>query len=210
MSSFIQNMSLFVPRVFPNFTQEYIANAFSCIGDVNRVDLVAKQGLDGKFFNAVYIHFNSWNKTPASNYYLEDIRTRGSTKIYHDTIWYWIVLPNTAKKHIQGQRKQKLAIEEPLGATMDDEFYEFMDVISAEWDKEEAEALQMTDAEVEALQMADMEVEMEAIMAEDMKNLVTIDERYLRAIEHENKDLRFEVDYLRVFINLNQKQQEEK
>jgi hypothetical protein len=55
-----------------------------------------------------------------------------------------------------------------------------------------------------------MEVEMEAIMAEDMKNLVTIDERYLRAIEHENKDLRFEVDYLKVFINLNQKQQEEK
>ena len=63
--SAVKNMSLFIPHVFPNFDQQYIAESFAEIGDVERVDLVAKLGRDGKTHNAVYIHFKKWydNKT---------------------------------------------------------------------------------------------------------------------------------------------------
>jgi hypothetical protein len=111
--SAIKNISLFIPHVFPNFTQKYVTEAFAELGDVDRVDFVAKQDRDGKPYNAVYIHFKKWYNNWFAIKTQGDIERNGSVKFYHDeSQYYWIVLPNTAKKHIPGERKPRIDLGE--------------------------------------------------------------------------------------------------
>ena len=245
MSS-IKNTSLFVPHVFPNFTQKYVASAFAEVGDVDRVDFVARQDREGKLYNAVYVHFKKWHNNNFAIKTQNDIATNGNTKIYHDdSEYYWIVLPNTAKKYVPGERKPRIDLGEAksvsvradektpvkqikqqtscpgapkkptyaqlaskpivapakLDAEFEQCFDECLDLLRApieEWD---------TEASEEAAQMAEIEAEMEA---ED-ENLISIDCRYVQAIEQENMWLHGEVAQLRMaLINLDQMFQAEK
>ena len=239
--SAIKNISLFVPHVFPNFTQKYVAEAFAELGDVDRVDFVTRQDRDGKSFNAVYIHFKRWYTNGFAVKTQEDIIENGSIKFYHDdSEFYWIVLPNTAKKHVPGERKPRIDLGESKAinvkttsktpekeakktpvcpgapkkttyaqiitdrvtpAKLDAEFEECLELLRApieEWDVEASE---------EAAQMAEIEAELEA---EDA-NLVSIDWRYVQAVEQENMWLHAEVAQLRTaLINLDQMYQAEK
>lgn len=111
--SAIKNISLYIPHVFPNFDKEYVAKAFKNIGEVSHIDFVAKQGRDGKDFNAVYVHFNKWyTNKKASAFYNSVIDETKEARLAHDEPWYWIVLPNTAKKHVSGERKPRLDLGE--------------------------------------------------------------------------------------------------
>jgi hypothetical protein len=111
--SAVKNMSLFIPHVFPSFTEEYVELAFEEVGDVDRVDFVAKQDRDGKHFNAVYVHFKKWHNNSYTSEIQASIAKNGSTKFYHSDTWYWIVLPNTTKKHTSGaDRKPRIDIGE--------------------------------------------------------------------------------------------------
>ena len=58
----LENMSVYIPHVFPNFTEQYIAGVFKNlrIGMVDHIDLVAKMDKHGKHYNAAYIHFEYW------------------------------------------------------------------------------------------------------------------------------------------------------
>jgi len=238
--SAIKNISLFVPHVFPNFTQKYVAETFAHLGDVDRVDFVAKQDRDGKPYNAVYIHFKRWYTNGFAVITQEDIIENGSVKFYHDeSEYYWIVLPNTAKKHVPGERKPRIDLGESKSVSvktvektpekkvrevicpgapkkpsysqiasykpiapklLDAEFEECLELLRApieEWDVEASE---------EAAEMAEIETELEA---ED-ENLVSIDHRYVQAIEQENFWLHGEVAQLRMaLINLDQMYQAE-
>lgn len=232
--SAIKNISLFVPYVFPNFTQKYIADAFAQLGDVDRVDFVAKQDRDGKPYNAVYIHFKRWYTNDFAVETQEGINENGSVKFYHDkTEYYWIVLPNTAKKHVPGERKPRIDLGESnsvsvkniektpvksvkeltyLGApkkpTYEQLFSHNSDKrlpiqLALETEFEEGE---IDDSEEEA-QMAEIEAELEA---ED-ENLVSIDYRYVQSVEQENFWLHGEIAQLRMaLINLDQMYQAEK
>jgi hypothetical protein len=100
--------SLFIPHVFSNFSSDYISNCLTEFGDVERVDLVSKMDRNGKPFNAAYIHFKNFYNTVETNKLINAIDDSGSYKFYHDGPWYWIVLPNTAKKHIPGGRKTRI------------------------------------------------------------------------------------------------------
>jgi|LauGreDrversion4_1035100.scaffolds.fasta_scaffold03862_1 hypothetical protein len=107
----LENISLFIPHVFPNFTEEYICGVFGKIGEVKRVDLVPKHDLYGKVkYNSVYVHFVSWytadDKVRTFYYDVLDKEAR----FYHDDPWYWIVLPNTARKQSPCDRKPRLDI----------------------------------------------------------------------------------------------------
>lgn len=98
--SAVKNISLFVPFVFPNFDQKYVAEAFADYGDVDRVDFVSKLDRDGNPFHSAYIHFKTWYEEECSIDLQRQIETKGSAQLYHDdTNYYWIVLPNTSKKH---------------------------------------------------------------------------------------------------------------
>ena len=53
----LENMSVYIPHVFPNFTTEYIASVFENlgIGVVNHIDLVAKMDKHGKYYRRTRI-----------------------------------------------------------------------------------------------------------------------------------------------------------
>jgi hypothetical protein len=111
--SAIKNISLYIPHVFPNFDKEFITNAFNDIGEISHIDFVAKQDRNGCNYNAVYVHFNKWftNKKAAS-LYENVVNESKEARLYYDNTWYWIVLPNTAKKHIPGERKPRIDLSE--------------------------------------------------------------------------------------------------
>lgn len=110
--SAIKNTSLFIPHVFPNFDKNYVADAFAKIGEVNKVDFVAKQDRNGKQYNAVYVHFKRWYDNRTASVIQFNINMDGSAKFYHDdSDYYWIVLPNTANKHVPGDRKQRIDMD---------------------------------------------------------------------------------------------------
>jgi hypothetical protein len=229
----IKNMSLFIPHVFPNFSQQYVAKAFTEFGDVDWVDLVAKQDRNGKKFNAVYIHFKKWYSIELTAKTQDDINQNGSIKFYHDdSEFYWIVLPNTAKKHVPGERKPRIDIGESKSISVKttsktpekevkqalvcpsapkkttyatdkftpSEFEECLELFRdpiEEWDVEASEEL---------AQMAEIDTELEAYDA----NLVSIDWRYVHAVEQEHMWLHAEVAQLRTaLINLDQMYQAE-
>jgi hypothetical protein len=109
MSS-IENVSIFVPHVFPNFDEEYIVENFKQYGEIDKVDFVAKQDRNGKEFNSVYVHFKFWFDTPENRKFQAHLLDDSvETHIYHDdTRWYWIALPNNSKKHVSGDRKPRI------------------------------------------------------------------------------------------------------
>jgi hypothetical protein len=217
--STIKNISLFIPHVFSNFTQKYVSESFSGLGDVERVDFVAKQDRDGKPFNAVYVHFKRWY----NNRFAMIITKDGSVKFYHDdSEYYWIVLPNTAKKHVPGDRKPRIDLGESVKtiaqkqvcpspqntddkANSDAEFEEYLELLRApieEWTN--------TPTKEAADEMADQMAEIEADMEAEDENLVSIDWRYVQTIEQENMWLHTEVAQLRMaLINLDQVYQAE-
>jgi len=214
--------SLFVPFVFPNFDQKYVANAFAKIGSVDRVDFVAKQDRFGKTYNAVYVHFKEWyNNKLAKHVYEECFQKNEKYEFYHDdSEYFWIVLPNTAKKHMPGERKQRIGLcganeinVKSLENKPEEEFEEtkfevFKKCLQEEDVCEDIEELEQTENELAEIE-AEMEKDIEKMEEED-KNLISIDWRYVQVIEQENKYLHGEIAQLRMaLINMDRMYQVE-
>jgi len=112
-----QQLSLYIPHVFPNFTSEYIKQVFEFMefGEVDHIDLVAKMDKYGKPYNAAYIHFSEWFTGPVSeNFQDRVLDPNREARIIHDDPWYWIVLENTAKKYVPGDRKECIDLSESI------------------------------------------------------------------------------------------------
>ena len=104
----LENMSVYIPHIFTNFTDKYIASVFENlgIGMVDHVDLVAKMDKHGKHYNAAYIHFKYWYSGPAAEDMYNRIKDETQqARIVHDDPWFWILLENTAKKYEPAARK---------------------------------------------------------------------------------------------------------
>jgi len=132
-------MSLYIPHVFPNFTASYIANTFEFmeIGKVDHVDLVAKMDKHGKLYNSAYIHFAYWFAGPiAENFQARVVDPEIDAHIVHDDPWYWIVLENTSKKYEPGARKECINIssEDEVDALIAELYNDPMDM-SCEFDE---------------------------------------------------------------------------
>jgi hypothetical protein len=208
--SAINNISLFVPHVFPNFTQKYVANAFARVGDVDRVDFVAKHDRWGKEFNAAYIHFIGWYDNELAREIQDNIAKDGSAEFYHQYCqYYWIVLPNTAKKHVPGERKPRIDLSESkprmdLGESKSHSV-KAVEKTPGKTNKPsksvgelvaEFQEWYTNEASEETAQMAEIEAELEAVH----ENLISIDGRYVKAIEEENWRMRAEIAQLRASI----------
>ena len=124
-NQFNNQMSLYIPHVFLNFTSEYIAGVFDFMefGKVDHVDLVAKLDKNGNAYNAAYIHFAYWYDGPvATNFQARVKNPEKEARIIHDDPWYWIVLENTAKKHVPGEKK--VCIDLAPGLPTEEEYEE--------------------------------------------------------------------------------------
>jgi len=106
-------MSLYIPHVFPNFTKDYISEIFKNMnyGIVDHVDLVRKQDKYGKVYNAAYVHFAYWFDNQSVRNLHSNIRNPDKeARVMYEDPWYWIVLENKAKKREPGARKECIDI----------------------------------------------------------------------------------------------------
>ena len=116
MSSQLNNISLYIPHVFANFTKEDVAKVFETnrIGKVSYIDFVGKMSQDGKQYNSVYVHFENWYDTITSrNFQARVLDPNLEARIVYDDPWYWLVLENKTRKVTPGQRKQCIVIDQP-------------------------------------------------------------------------------------------------
>jgi hypothetical protein len=104
------NISLFLPYIYPNITQERICSVFANnrIGDVNHVDFVDKIDKSGRKYKSAYIHFEEWyvNKT-SYNFQEKVTNPEKEARIVYDDPYYWTVLPNTSQPEEQQQEEQQ-------------------------------------------------------------------------------------------------------
>jgi hypothetical protein len=101
MSSIMQNLSLFIPYVFLNITEDRISRVFenNHLGVVDYVDFVRKTDKNGKPYNAVYVHFSHWfNSSAVENFQERVLNPDKEARVVYDDPWYWIVLQNTGAK----------------------------------------------------------------------------------------------------------------
>lgn len=105
-SSTVENISLFIPHVYPNLTQEFIAGVFEklALGKVDHIDLVSKIDRKGKPYNSAYIYFVCWNSGNAMQDFQNLVKDpRKEARIKYDRSRYWVVLQNTRKKYTKSR-----------------------------------------------------------------------------------------------------------
>ena len=104
----MQNISLYIPHVFPNISSTKIFDVFEeqRIGNVRNVDLIPKKDSNGKPYNAAYIHFYEWCDNIAARNFQERVLDKSKeARIVYDEPWHWIVLENKTRKFKPGDRK---------------------------------------------------------------------------------------------------------
>ena len=110
----IENISLYIPHIFANFTKEFVAQVFDDqnIGKVKTVDFVHKMSKDGKAYNSAYVHFEEWYNTIATRNFQANVRDADKeARLMYQEPWYWIVLENKARKHIPGAPKPCIVLD---------------------------------------------------------------------------------------------------
>jgi vacuolar-type H+-ATPase subunit I/STV1 len=106
-----ENISLYIPRVYLNITQERIKSAFekNGIGKVKRVDLLSKV----PDYNIAYVHFDYWNDTITARNFQSHTKEQKGAKLVYDDPWHWIVLENKATRYEPGARKVRINLGDP-------------------------------------------------------------------------------------------------
>ena len=93
------NVSIRIPRVFPNISEERIRGVFEDLGwgTISKIDMVRRVNQNGEKYNLVFVHFESWAKGTDS---IQDAFKAGKeVKVTYDNPWYWRLTINTAHKH---------------------------------------------------------------------------------------------------------------
>ena len=209
--STIQNISLYVPHIFANYSKAAVAKVFNeYVGEVKEVDFVSKKSHDGRPYNAAYIHFHAWHNNHATvNLQARVLDPAQEARIVYDDPWYWIVLENKGQKSARANtppmacrddfpailtprkaaaggaippnaptkavRNQPMLTEKMPNINLEDEFDEALA-------KEARDAIRL--------------YELQDLMDEEDRFLITIDSRYVRAIESENAEMRVKLDHL--------------
>lgn len=226
--SAIKNISLYIPHIFANYTANQISNIFESqeIGKVKRVDLVEKMGKDNKAYNAAYIHFERWyNNSSAKSFQERVLSTEREARIMYDDPWYWIVLPNTTKKHPpSGSRKIKIDLtpstppnSPPNSPPPSPRVYSspvkttprhvptkntkktYSSVTTSGKAKADLESEFYYSGEPSKEELDEMEKqldELDEIIDYENQFLTTIDSRYIYTIEQENQYLRYQIAVL--------------
>lgn len=110
----VENLSLFIPRVFTNITKSRIRNIFQNfnIGEVDHIDLVNRMDKNGTVYNNAYIHFKYWVQDPQTMTLQQKIlNPNEEARIVYDDPYYWVLLNNTGTYHAPGAPKKRVNIE---------------------------------------------------------------------------------------------------
>ncbi len=195
-------VSLYIPYVFNGLDKDYVAYEFGNFGEVSHVDFVAKQDRNGKMYNSVYVHFNYWYSTKtAVDFYNKVMDETREARLYYDDCWYWTVLPNHSKKHIPGERKQKLSLGDMKSISINniesdnvDDKIElnnkptYADIVCQDERRENVD--EITDFETVINREMD---DLETFLESEDSHLISIDGRYVQHLERENNEMALEI-----------------
>ena len=108
-------MSLYIPHVFGNVTKEFMIQTieFQGFGKVKNIDFVEKIGKNGKVYNSAFVHFDYWYDSVTSVNFQERVKNpEKEARIVYSEPWFWACFENTAKKHIPGERKERINLKD--------------------------------------------------------------------------------------------------
>jgi hypothetical protein len=205
--SAIQNISLYIPHIFANYSKDDVAQIFEDqnIGKIKNIDFISKFGQDGKPFSAAYIHFDHWfNNTAAANFQERVLNPEKEAHLMYEDPWYWIVLENKARKVVSGDRKPRIDLgnfpaistsqvtpvkeKEEKCPNAPVKAKSYSQAVDISFDSDFQDVMDAFEAE------AEMD-EIEALIEEEEQYLVSVDSRYIESIEAENMDLRAQIAY---------------
>jgi len=107
-------MSVYIPHVFGNVTKELMIKTieFQSLGKVNKIDFVEKMGKNGNTYNSAFVHFEYWYDNISSVHFQERVKNPDKeARIVYKDPWFWICFENTGKKHIPGERKERIDLK---------------------------------------------------------------------------------------------------
>ena len=109
----MENMSLYIPRVFANIMDKDIREVFerNYIGKIHHIDFVDKMGKDHKVYHSAYIHFEYWYDTIRGRNIQYKLSQGENLRIMYDGPWYWLIYKNKTKKFGgDGIRKERITL----------------------------------------------------------------------------------------------------
>ena len=92
------NVSIRIPRVFPNISEQRIRGVFEDLGwgTISKIDMVRRVNQNGEKYNLVFVHFESWAEGTDS---IQDaFKSDKEVKVTYDEPWYWRLTINTAHR----------------------------------------------------------------------------------------------------------------
>ena len=104
-------MSLYIPHVFGNITKDFMIKTieFQGLGKVKNIDFVEKMGKNGNTYNSAFVHFEYWYDNIVATNFQERVKNRDKEiRIVYREPWFWACFENKSKKHIPGQRKERI------------------------------------------------------------------------------------------------------
>jgi len=122
-------MSLYIPHVFGNITKEMMTKTieFQGLGKVEKIDFVEKMGKNGKIYNNAFVHFEYWYDNISSVHFQDRVKdTNKEARIVYKDPWFWVCFENTGKKHIPGERKERINLK-ALNVNHDDDLTQVFD-----------------------------------------------------------------------------------
>jgi hypothetical protein len=187
----MQNISLYIPHVFSNYTRGDVAYQFERldIGEIDRIDFVSKIGSNNVPYNTAYIHFKYWNDNEAARNLQERVlNPNREARLMYDDPWYWIVLENKAKKFVPGDRKKRISLEEIFKTPNKEPEVEAAPLAPTKMTRISTSQTNIMPLNLQEAFEATSESEMdeiEALMDEEDGHLITIDGRYVEELENE-------------------------
>lgn len=106
--------SLCVPRMFPNITEQRIADVFKAlsIGEITKIDLITtgKEDAKGNKFKMAFVHIK-WNYTKSADKVRLKLINEEEVKLVYDEPWFWKIVMN--KKVVLPQKRIPLVRTRP-------------------------------------------------------------------------------------------------
>ena len=98
-TSLVTNMSLYIPYLQRNVTEEMISSVFiqQKIGTVKRVDFIPKLNKKNQLYNCAFIHFESWFENEKNIQLQRRLKnTEVDTRIVYQAHWFWVIKENNS------------------------------------------------------------------------------------------------------------------
>lgn len=100
-------MTLCIPRVFTNISEQQIRSVFYALklGHIGCIDIVNKISERGEHFNRVFIHFERWFDTENAFSALKLLNEGKDIKVIYDDPWFWKVSVYKPNRRVQNVKQ---------------------------------------------------------------------------------------------------------